>query len=194
MFVVSPEIWTVRRLVDGITAQRIPAAAVEHPDPDAVVGFLESIASRAPLGCLVLAEVFSTGGHVEYAVIDGRFRLEVIARVFTPEQYASDEAWHAHLRPPAQGGGMGWGVSQDPAAMPLHVICSTLKFMGWEGRLHGGEPDADRARAALDSAHQASRMLETPILVYVVRGADADTRDGLRAEANARLNARLDAR
>jgi hypothetical protein len=193
MCVVTPEIWTIKNLCDLTHAQRVvPMGHIDTPDPDEVLSFCEAIRAGAPLGSIILAE---TGPSLDcYSVIDGRFRVETIARVFCPEQFAADEGWPVYLQAFDRGGALAWGdTADDPAALPLHVLASTMGFLGWAtwaADMSRGEPDHDRSVQVLEDAHRASHMLDAKILVYRVRGAESDTLARMRGQANSRFGHR----
>src|SRR4029079_318025 len=184
MCVVTPEIWTIKKLCDLIRGQRFEPCDVGTPDPDEVLSFCQAIRAGAPLGSIILAE---TGRSLDrYTVIDGRVRVETVARVFCPEQFAADEGWPVYLQAFDRGGALAWRRTADPSALPLHSLASTMGFLGWAmwaADMSRSEPDYDRSRQVLEDAHQASLMLEAKILVYRVRGAEPGTLADLRAQA-----------
>ena len=192
MCVVTPEIWTIKKLCDLLRGQRMLASEhVDTPNPDEVLSFCEAIRAGQPLGSIILAE---TGRSLDrYSIVDGHFRVETIARVFCPEQFAADEGWPVYLTAFDRGGALAWGPTDDPSALPLHALSSTMGFLGWAvwaADMSKSEPDYDRARQVLEDAHNASHMLEAKILVYRVRGAELDTRNRMREQANARFQGR----
>lgn len=188
MCAVSLEVWNIRRLGEYIAAGRINPDYAQRsfgPDTDQVVAFFEAIRARQPLGSIILAE--HSGEQRAYDIVDGRVRIEALARVLRADLYAEHDTWPVHLRPADQGGGLAPGVSHDPCALPLQVISTTLRFLTWANAVATDEPDYERGQAALQAAHAACRLLGAPIPVYVVRGADRDTLRALREKANQRI-------
>lgn len=185
--VVSPEIWSVKRVCELITRQRILPTVTDRLDPDEVVSFFEAVRAKHPLGTLILAEV-AGDNPTGYTVVDGRYRIEAIARVLCPWQFEHGESVQVHLTAFDQGGTLKWGpTGGNPSSLPLSMLTSSRLFAEWQEALHQYEKNAQRAKRVLNDAHAAALMLDTPILAYIVRGDGREDFTRIGDQANNRF-------
>lgn len=169
---VSPEIWDLRRIVSALGREEITPDLDEEHAPAQVdtLSLCQTLHARYPQGLLILAY-----HHPDrYTIVDGTFRLNALARVFHPQLFPGQSRWTVGLLPFDDPDGPGrlcfFGDAEPPPAVfPLDAMITTVRFLNWERQLKDTEGDTARYRTILEGAHEATRMLETPMLVSVMR-------------------------